>query len=54
MADEIRESFGVESSLIAGGGGIFTVTVDREKIYDNSRNGRFPRPGEVTKLIQKR
>jgi predicted Rdx family selenoprotein len=51
VADELRETFGVESTLIAGGGGVFVVTVDGERVFDNGKTGRFPRVGEVSGVI---
>jgi len=42
----------VESTLTAGSGGVFIVTVDGEIVYNKKETGRFPNDGEVTQLIQ--
>ena len=43
----------MDATLIAGGGGIFDVTVDGEQVYSKHETGRFPEKGEVVGLIQK-
>ncbi len=49
----MRETFGVEAKLIAGGNGIFDVVVDGKPVFSKFEAGRFPDPGEiVTKLQQ--
>ena len=52
MAAELREGLDVEAELVAGGGGIFDVTVDGELVYSKHETGRFPNPGEVLAAIQ--
>jgi predicted Rdx family selenoprotein len=37
--------------LIAGGGGVFDVVVDGEKVFSKFAVGRFPNDGEVASLI---
>jgi selT/selW/selH-like putative selenoprotein len=38
----LREAFGVEAALIAGGGGVFDVRVDDELVYSKHETGEFP------------
>jgi len=52
LADELRDAFGVESKLIAGGNGIFDVIVDGKLIYSKDDVGRFPNPGEIVGKIK--
>jgi selenoprotein W-related protein len=52
LAAELKESLKVDSVLLEGGGGVFTVTVDGEIIYNKKETGRFPNDGEVTELIR--
>jgi selT/selW/selH-like putative selenoprotein len=47
VADELREAFGVESTLVPGDNGIFDVTVDGKVVFSKYEIGRFPQPGEV-------
>lgn len=39
--------------MIEGSGGIFEVKVDGKRIFSKDETGRFPNPGEVTKLLKK-
>jgi predicted Rdx family selenoprotein len=53
LAAELKEAFGVEAELIAGGGGIFDVEVDGELIYSKfQENDQFPETGEVERRIR--
>jgi len=38
--------------LIPGGRGIFDVTVDGTQVFSKYEVGRFPAPGEVSRLLQ--
>jgi selT/selW/selH-like putative selenoprotein len=49
----LKEKFGVEAKLIAGGGGIFEVTLDGKVIFDKFSVGRFPEHQEVIDKIEK-
>ena len=51
MAGEIKAGFGAETELIAGSGGIFDVKLDGETVYLKADTGRFPKPGEVTAIL---
>jgi selenoprotein W-related protein len=48
----LRGALQVETELVAGGGGIFDVIVDGEKVYSKFETGRFPEKGEVVGLIR--
>ena len=43
----IRDRFGLESELIASGGGVFEVQTDEELIFSKKQMGRFPEDDEV-------
>ncbi len=49
MAAELKNATEVESTLIAGGGGVFTITVDGRVVYSKAETGRFPKPGEAAR-----
>jgi selT/selW/selH-like putative selenoprotein len=42
----------VEARLVAGSDGVFDVNVDGKLVYSKDSTGRFPEPGEVTKIIR--
>ncbi|HSG88720.1 MAG TPA: Rdx family protein [Pseudomonadales bacterium] len=42
MAARIREVLGVDATLIPGGGGVFDVRVDGERVYSKHETGEFP------------
>ena len=52
MAAEIKNAVGVESELIAGGGGIFDIEVDGNMVFRKFDTGRFPNEGEAAQLVQ--
>ena len=47
VADELREAFGVEATLVGGSNGIFDVIVDGKLVFSKRETGRFPDPGEI-------
>jgi predicted Rdx family selenoprotein len=47
LAAAIKEKTGVDAELIAGGGGIFDVVVDGEKIFSKHDVDRFPTEAEI-------
>ena len=53
MGAELKESLGVDAALIPGSGGVFEVRLDGEVVYSRAQTGRFPREGELTKIIKK-
>ena len=54
MADELKKSLGVKSTLIAGSGGVFEITVDGRPVFSKKEVGRFPEPGEIAGMLQKK
>lgn len=52
LADELKKEFKVEAKLVPGKGGIFDVIVDDKLVYSKSKTGKFPEPGEVTKIMK--
>jgi selenoprotein W-related protein len=53
LAAELKQSLGVEASLIPGAGGIFEVKRDGELVYTKAEVGRFPKPGEVVDILER-
>ncbi len=54
---ELEAAFGrsaVQCELVAGSGGVFDVVVDGAKVFSKHEAGRFPEPGEVVRLIEKK
>ena len=52
MAAELKDAFGVNTKLVAGGGGVFDVTVDRRLVFSKKSLKRFPTPGETAGLVK--
>lgn len=52
MAAEIEAATGIAAELIEGKSGIFDVRVEGTRIFCKQEVGRFPKPGEVSGLIQ--
>jgi len=40
--------------LVPGSGGVFEVTVNKEKIYSKKETGTFPDPAEIVKVVRER
>ena len=52
MAAEIRQAFPEATiELVRSSGGRFEVSRDGVPIYEKSKTGRFPQPGEVLRLL---
>ena len=47
LAAKIRDTIGVDSELVAGGGGIFDVEIDDRLIFSKHEVGRFPEDSEI-------
>jgi len=47
----IRDKTGTVAELVAGGGGIFDIIRDGEKIYSKTETGRFPTDAEAAELF---
>ncbi len=52
MAAELKESFSVQSDLLASSGGVFEITVDERLVFSKKSLERFPDDGEVVRLIR--
>jgi len=53
LAAELAAELGIEAELIRGGGGVFDVTVDGERVFSKRETGRFPEPGEVVARLRR-
>lgn len=53
MAAELKSAFGVDSELRELGKGIFDVLKDGDLVYSKHKTGRFPEPGELTRLLRR-
>lgn len=53
MGDALKKEFGADIELIAGGGGIFDISLDGNKIFSKFDKGSFPQPAEIIELIKK-
>ncbi len=49
----MKKSLGIESELIASGGGVFEIEYEGKLVFSKKGLGRFPDEGEVVKLIKK-
>jgi selT/selW/selH-like putative selenoprotein len=47
LADQIKAKYGVDSKLIASGGGVFEVCKNEKLVFSKRATGRFPTPEEV-------
>jgi selT/selW/selH-like putative selenoprotein len=52
LAEEIKKEFDVEVELKPGEFHSFDVFVDGSLIFSKSKEGRFPEPEEIIKLIR--
>jgi selT/selW/selH-like putative selenoprotein len=53
LAAELRSRFpDAEVQLVPSGGGRFEVSVDGAPVFEKSKLGRHPAPGEVVRLIE--
>ncbi len=53
LADSIREAFGIEAELIAGGGGIFDVEFDGKRVYNGQNEAKkFPDHDVILQMIR--
>lgn len=44
----------MKSTLIADSGGVFEVMVDGRLVFSKKEVGRFPEPGEIAGMLQKK
>ena len=54
MQAAIKDKYGIVAGLIEGVGGIFTVDINGERVYDNQDTYRFPEDAEIFAEIDKR
>jgi len=52
LAAAIEAETGIEAELVRGGGGIFDVTVDGERIFSKQSVGRFPEAPEILERLR--
>ncbi|MGH7338120.1 MAG: Rdx family protein [Myxococcota bacterium] len=50
----MRESLGIESTLIRGTDGVFDVAVDGEIVFSKHETGRFPSHDEIIRSARAR
>ena len=54
MQAAIKGKYGIVADLNEGVGGIFTVDIDDQRVYDNQVTYRFPEDEEIFVEIDKR
>jgi selenoprotein W-related protein len=52
LAAELKKKLGMDSELVASGGGVFEISVDGKLVFSKQSQGRFPDDGEVVKLLK--
>jgi len=52
LAAAIKAETNIEADLVRGGGGIFDVMVDGERIFSKKSEGRFPEDAEILALLR--
>jgi len=52
VAAEIKTALSVESRLVEGSNGVFTVRVDGKVVFSKDRQHRFPEKGELPRLMK--
>ena len=52
IAYEIKQATGEEAELVGGGMGALEVVLDGVLIYSKLRYNRFPKSGEIVKLVE--
>jgi selenoprotein W-related protein len=52
LAAEIKQAYGVDAELIAGGGGIFDVRANGTLLFSKHDVGRFPETPEVIAALE--
>ncbi len=52
MGDELKKNLGADIELVAGGNGVFDISLDGKMIYSKFEQGRFPQPDDIIKLIK--
>lgn len=52
LAQEIERELHVQPELVKGDDGVLDVLVDGELVFSKHRDGRFPAPGELARIIR--
>lgn len=52
MAAKLKKVYGVESKLVSGGRGEFTIWVDGAKAFDKAARGDFPSDEEAAAAVE--
>ncbi|NOX25226.1 MAG: SelT/SelW/SelH family protein [Deltaproteobacteria bacterium] len=52
MRDQLQSEFGANIELIAGAGGVFTVTANGIEVFSKKKSGHFPEPDEIVILLK--
>jgi len=51
LAEELKQSLGIEAKLVPERDGVFDVFVDESLVFSISEAGRFPEPGEIVAMF---
>ncbi len=52
VAAEIKQYFGVDAEIVDVSKGRFEVVVEGRTVFAKSQTGRFPKKGEIAKLLR--
>jgi len=52
LAVEIRKDFGLEVECVSGPAGVYDVFLDERLIFSKTKEGRFPKKGEVAEALK--
>ena len=52
LAQEVERELQVQPELVKGDDGVLEVLVDGELVFSKHRDGRFPAPGELARIIR--
>ena len=52
MAAKLKKTYGVESTLVSGGRGEFTIWVDGAKVFDKAGHDDFPTDEEAVAAVE--
>ena len=51
MAAELKQTRGIDATLIKGSGGQFEIVADGKLIFSKKQQGRFPETSEILESI---
>ncbi len=52
MAARFKKAYGVETELVSGGRGEFTIWLDGAKVFDKAAHGDFPTDDQAVAAIE--